>query len=307
LCDYTTSHKHDYLKHVSTLKHIYGVNGNNLEIPGNPKKSQNYKCTVCNKTYSTTSGLWKHSKKCKSNNSFLHCNENIVIELSSPLHEVAEKPQSEIMKITNMFVDTIRQNQELQKQNQELQKQMMDMMKDNIQTNNSHNTINSNNKFNLQFFLNETCKDAMNITEFIDSIQVHLSDIEYTGENGYASGVTNIILRELNQLDVCKRPIHCSDAKREVFHIKNDDGWGKERELLIKTIKQTTRKSIYLLEAWRAKYPGCLHYDHPKNDQYMKINGEVLGPYEDDVELRDFNRIIANVAKATMIQKKANI
>jgi len=306
-CDYKSSHKNDFTKHLSTVKHNYGVNGSILEIPGNPKnsqKSQNYKCTVCNKHYSTHSGLWKHSQKCKESIFCLHDNipdENIVIELSDTKHE----PQSEIVQITSMFVDTIKQNQELQKQNQELQKQMMDMMKDNIGVNNSHNTnVNSNNKFNLQFFLNETCKDAMNITEFIDSIKVQLSDLEYTGENGYASGVTNIILRELKQLDVCKRPIHCSDAKREVFHIKNDNEWEKERDLLVKTIKQTTRKSIFLLAEWREKHPGCLDYDNVKNDQYMRINGEVLGPYQDDVELKDFNKIIANVARATMIQKK---
>jgi hypothetical protein len=144
----------------------------------------------------------------------------------------------------------------------------------------------------------------MNLTDFIDSIKVKLADLEYTGENGYAAGVTNIILRELKELDVCKRPIHCSDIKREVFHIKNDNEWAKERELLIKTIKQTTRKSIFLLAEWREKHPGCLDYDNVKNDQYMRINGEVLGPYQDDVELKDFNKIIANMAKATMIDKK---
>ena len=319
-CDYVTCHRNDFNKHKSSLKHNYGNNGNPAEIAGTRRKSQNsqhHKCFFCDKKYSTNSGLWKHSQKCKLKqqvgpNFDFHSvpDENIIIELSSSKEkQMTSTPISEVTQITSMFVDTIKQNQELQKQNQELQKQMMDMMKTNMITNShnnshSHNTINSNNKFNLQFFLNETCKDAMNLTDFIDSIKVKLTDLEYTGENGYAAGVTNIILRELKQLDVCKRPIHCSDAKREVFHIKNDNEWEKERDLLVKTIKQTTRKSIYLLAEWREKHPGCMEYDNVRNDQYMRINGEVLGPYEDEVELKDFNKIIANMAKATMIDKK---
>jgi hypothetical protein len=200
-----------------------------------------------------------------------------------------------------MFIESI-------KQNQEFQKQMFELMKENMGTNNNNshntNTVNSNNNFNLNFFLNETCKDAMNIKEFIDSLQVHFQDLEYNGENGYAAGISNIFLRELNKLDVCKRPIHCSDSKREVFHIKNEDSWEKERELLIKCIKQITKKNVILLADWRDAHPGCMNLDNKINDKYNKINCETMGPYLDDEELKCFNKIISSVAKATVIQKK---
>ena len=216
-----------------------------------------------------------------------------------PPYNPSAGAKSEIEKLTSLFVDTI-------KQNQEFQKQMFEVMKDNMgSTINSNN--NSNNKFNLNFFLNETCKDAMNISDFIESLQVQLKDLEYTGENGYASGVSSIIMRELKQLDVCKRPIHCSDLKREVFHIKNQEKWEKERELLIKTIKQVTRKSIIMLAEWREKNPGCMEYQNKKNEQYMQINNEVLGPMKDEEEIKDFNKIINCVAKATAIDRNQNL
>ena len=167
---------------------------------------------------------------------------------------------------------------------------------------NSHNKITNN--FNLNVFLNETCKDAMNLSDFIDSIKVKFEDIEYTGENGFAAGVSRIFLQELNKLEICKRPIHCSDIKREIFHIKDQNTWEKERKMLVKVIQQITRKNIVLLVDWRLAHPGCMEYRNKMNNKYDKINGECLGPYKDDEELRDFNRIIANVAKATMIDKK---
>jgi hypothetical protein len=211
-------------------------------------------------------------------------------------------PPTDVEMLTTMFIESI-------KQNQEFQKQMFELLKDNIGSThtNSHNTsnVNSNNNFNLNFFLNETCKDAMNIKDFIDSLQVHFKDLEYNGENGYAAGISKIFLRELNQLDVCKRPIHCSDAKREIFHIKNEDSWDKERELLIRCIKQITRKNIILLADWREAHPGCMNLENKINNKYNKINCETLGPYLDDEELKCFNKIISNVAKATIIDKKS--
>ena len=246
-------------------------------------------------------GLWRHSKKCTA--SEISC-ENEIIDISEPDKKY---PIMDMEQLTVLFIDTVKQNQELQKQNQDFQQKMFEIMKDGVggsyNTVNSNNT-NSNNSFNLNFFLNETCKDAMNIKDFIESIQVHFKDLEYTGENGYAAGISNIFLRELNQLDVCKRPIHCSDAKREVFHIKNEDSWEKERELLIRCIKQITRKNVILLADWREAHPGCMDLHNRQNDKYNKINSGVLGSYLDEEEEKDFNKIIASVAKATIIKKK---
>jgi hypothetical protein len=283
ICDFSCSKQSNYDRHLLSSKHK-----NRTEL--NEKEPSIYFCKVCDKTYKARNSLWYHEKKCKP------ININLQEVNKNPIN-----PSTDVEMLTTMFIESI-------KQNQEFQKQMFDLLKDNIGSThtNSHNTsnVNSHNNFNLNFFLNETCKDAMNIKEFIESLQVHFQDLEYNGENGYAAGISNIFLRELNKLDVCKRPIHCSDSKREVFHIKNEDGWEKERELLIKCIKQITRKNIILLADWRNAHPGCMDLHNKINDKYNKINCETLGPYLDDEEKKCFNRIISSVAKATIIDKK---
>ena len=144
----------------------------------------------------------------------------------------------------------------------------------------------------------------MNIKDFVASLQLQLHDLEYAGENGYAAGITNIILRELKQLDVCKRPIHCSDLKREVLHIKEDNKWERERNHFIRAIKELTRKNVCLLQEWREAHPGCDKYHHMLNDKYLKITEEILGPCDDKEELKCFNKIISSVARATIINKE---
>jgi len=292
-CDYTCSKLSNWKDHIATRKHKIKSQGYKEDIipaiiPAEKNENLTEYVCECGNNYTYYSGLWRHKKKCKSN--IINLNENVIRPNTS---------SSDVEKLTAMFIESI-------KQNQDFQKQMFELMKENMAVTNVHsnNTTNSHNKFNLNLFLNETCKDAMNIKDFIDSLQVHFKDLEYNGENGYAAGISNIFLRELNQLDVCKRPIHCSDAKREIFHIKNEDSWDKERELLIKCIKQITRKNVILLADWREAHPGCMDLHNKKNDQYNKINCETLGPYLDDEELRCFNKIISNVAKATAIDKK---
>jgi ribosomal protein S8 len=286
-CDYVCSKQSDLLKHFNTIKHKKILTGYE-DIADSPKE------IICNcgKKYNFQSGLWRHKKKCNAK-------EEI---------QTYEKPNLKIYEDNDILLKLLNQNQEFQKLIVEQNKQIMELSSKNCSiTNNANNSNsnnnNSNNSFNLNFFLNETCKDAMNIKEFIDSLQVHFQDLEYNGENGYAAGISNIFLRELKQLDVCKRPIHCSDVKREIFHIKNDDGWGKERELLIKCIKQITKKNVILLADWRDAHPGCMNLDNKINDKYNKINCETMGPYLDNEELRCFNKIICNVAKATIIDK----
>ena len=301
-CDYNTSRKSQYRRHLLTSKHV-----NTTKILQNttflvPDELRLFECDMCEKTYKHHSSLWNHKKKCKPQVINLDdLDQNIILSNSNPNINSTTLPTSDVEKLTTMFIESI-------KQNQDFQKQMFELMRENMAVTNvnSHNTNNNtnNNNFNLNFFLNETCKDAMNIKDFIDSLQVHFKDLEYNGENGYAAGISNIFLRELNQLEVCKRPIHCSDAKREVFHIKNEDSWEKERELLIKCIKQITRKSIILLADWREAHPGCMDLHNKQNDRYNKINCETLGPYLDEEEEKCFNKIISSVAKATIIDKK---
>ena len=283
LCDYVTSKKYNYDKHVFTAKHLKIANGD----VGDKKVAKKYKCTNCEKSYISHNGIWLHKKKC-------------IPSQHQPHHVSSTERKSDTAAVDTTLILSLIQ------QNQDFQKQMFEMMKENMLTitNCNNTTTNNNNKFNLNVFLNETCKDAMNIKDFIASLQLQLKDLEYTGEKGYAAGVSKIFLRELNQLDVCKRPIHCSDLKREVLHIKEDNKWERERIYFIKAIKEITRKNVYLLQEWREAHPGCDKYHHQLNDQYLKMTGEALGPIDDNEEQRCFNKIISSIAKATMIQKE---
>ena len=200
-CKYKCSKKSDFDKHLSTRKHEKLMNVNNKLI----EKSPYYNCSQCNKEYKSNVGLWKHKKKC-------NIDENIKLSELTLL----EKIYNENIDFKNIIL-------ELVKSNTELQKQMIDVCK------NSNTTINNNNNnsktFNMQVFLNEQCKDAMNIMDFVNSMTLEFSDLENVGKNGYVEGISSIIIKKLNELDIYKRPIHCSDAKREIMFVKDDNVW----------------------------------------------------------------------------------
>ena len=190
---------------------------------------------------------------------------------------------------------------ELIKSNQDLQKQMMDVCK----TSNTTIISNNNNKtFNLQVFLNEKCKDAMNLGDFVNSMTLELADLEEVGKLGYVEGISNIIIRKLNELDVYNRPIHCSDAKREIMYVKDDNIWEKENstyDKLRKAIKQVTYKNSALLMPWSKKYPACMNNQHHLNDVYIQLVGQAMGGKEEFIDSE--NKIMKKIAKAVLINK----
>ena len=171
--------------------------------------------------------------------------------------------------------------------------------------NNTSNTNHSYNKtFNLQFFLNEQCKDAMNLMDFVNSMTLELSDLEDVGKLGYVEGISNIIIRNLNALDIYKRPIHCSDGKREIMYVKDDNVWEKEsstNDRLRKAIKQVTYKNSALLVPWSQKYPSCMNNQHHLNDVYVQMMGQAMGGKEEFVDSE--NKIMKKIAKAVLIDK----
>jgi hypothetical protein len=297
-CDFTCSYLSDWNRHTTTRKHLVSKDGNNLEINGtkfgekNEKSDPNdiYQCEKCKKNYKTLSGLWKHKKKCLENNEI--------------------KNNCEPLNITpELVIEIIKQNQELQKKNNELQKQMLEVMKNgtnNTNINNSNN--NSNNKtFNLQFFLNETCKDALNISDFVSSIKIQLEDLETTEKLGYVEGVSRIINKNLNELDQTKRPIHCSDVKREVLYIKNENQWVKENDpnkpILKKAIKQIANENIKQISEWKKKYPDCTDSESKKNDEYLNIVSNAMSGSTVEEQLTNYEKIITKVAKEVIIEK----
>jgi hypothetical protein len=216
-----------------------------------------------------------------------------------------------------LILELVKQNQEFKDllilqstQMMEQNKTMIEVAK-NSQVNNTinnTNTSNSHNKtFNLQFFLNETCKDAMNMKDFIKSLELSLPELENMGELGFAEGMSRVFVNRLNSLDVTKRPIHCSDVKREIIHIKDDNKWERDNanlDRLRKIIKQLTHKNILRVDDWKKANPGCTEYNSRKNDQYLKLNMEAIGPVDQAEEKRDFGKIIRRVAESTAIDKK---
>jgi hypothetical protein len=283
VCDYNTDRKSNIDNHYSSAKHIMEVNGTKIK----QKLSNIFECENCNKIYQTSSGLWKHTQKCQKNN---------VDSINNNSNEITP----------DLIIQIIKQNQELQKQNYDLQTQVLELCKNGINNNHSNNTNHSHNKtFNLQFFLNETCKDAMNIMDFVDSIKLQLTDLEKVGNIGYVEGISNIIVKNLNSLDETKRPVHCTDSKREVMYVKDEDKWEKENEekkKLRKAIKHIAHKNTKLLREFKTKHPDCDKSDSRFSDQYNKLIIEAMGGKGDnDIEKED--KIIKNIAKEVTIDK----
>ena len=309
-CNFSCCKKSNYIIHTNTQKHLNGLSGNEMENAENAeiKKNAIHKCE-CGKNYVALSGLWKHkTKRCSVKNT------NIVIE------EIDPDVNNNITK-NNNSVDTLIQTQttlilELVKQNQEFKQLLLDQNKTmievakNSQVNNtiSNNNNNSNNKtFNLNFFLNETCKDAMNMKDFIQSLDMSFTELEKMGEIGFAEGMSRLFIDRLNKLDITKRPIHCSDVKREIIHIKDDNKWERDNanlDRLRKIIKQLTHKNILRVDDWKQANKGCTEYNSRKNEQYLKMNIQAIGPVDDDEVKREFGKIIRRVAESTAIDKK---
>jgi hypothetical protein len=154
--------------------------------------------------------------------------------------------------------------------------------------------------------LNETCKDALNISEFVDSIKVQLTDLEHFGYTGYVEGVSKILIKNLNELDTCKRPIHCSDVKREVLYIKDDDKWLKEdndKLVIKKAIKDVSNKNIKQITEWTNLNPDCKQSDSRKNDQYLKIVMNSMSGGSNEEQMTNINKIIKNITKSVIIEK----
>jgi hypothetical protein len=217
--------------------------------------------------------------------------------------------------LTNLVLEVVKQNQELvslnneaQKHNQELTNKIVEICGNCNTTNNTliNNHSNNNNKtFNLNVFLNETCKDAMNITEFVDSLQLQISDLEDVGKLGFVEGISNIIVKKLNALDVHKRPVHCPDKKREIIYIKDENKWEKdndEKQKLRKAIKNVAFKNEKLLPKYKELHPGCNYSQSKYADEYSKIVIETMGGLgNNDIEKQD--KIIRNIVKEVVIDK----
>ena len=314
-CDYITSRKSDYVKHMSTDKHLRqqkATKDSQKLSTKIPDELSSYDCE-CGKNYKNRSSLWKHKKK-------QNC------------HTIEDHNKKETNILTNAIIELIKQNNDLRhivlEQNQHTSNSLTDISKHITTelinavktggigtTNNNNNTLTNNNShnttFNLHFFLNETCKDALNINEFIQNIKVSNEDLEETARLGYSGGISRIFINELNQLDITKKPIHCSDAKRETVYIKENDIWEKddeEKTRLTNAIKQTARKNIQQIFEWEKLHPICkTDPDSRYGRLYNKIilNSMSGGTIEEQV--LNINKVIKNIVKHVVIDKQLMI
>ena len=286
-CDYTTSNKKDYEKHLLTSKHQ-----NAIKCYKNPQNPQNPQC-LCGKTFNHHSSLYRHKSKCKINETN---NQDIVSEL---------KKQNDDFK--HLIIE---QNKLFVEQNQGLQQQIIDICKNSVINNNviqNNNQVIQNNKtFNLQVFLNEECKDAMNISDFMSSIQLQLEELVSVGKLGFVEGISNIIIKNLKALDIRKRPLHCTDLKRETVYIKDNGVWVKDDEdntKLRKVIKNVAFRNSKNTRLFKDKYPDCVRSESRLSDTYSIIIIEAMGGGSKTDPKESEDKILRRILKELTIDK----
>jgi hypothetical protein len=326
-CNFTTLNSNDYNRHNLTKKHNANMR-NTIE-----DNIQKHNCLTCNKQFVHASGLWKHKKKCKSVEVEEDTNkelENVFYSSSIELDKDNDEEKN-IFFTPELFMEILKQSKELQnelvEQNKELQNKLLDNQNKLLVQNeahhkeiieitkntqsivhhtNSHNTTN-NNQFNLNFFLNETCKDAMNITDFVNSLQLTTSDFENTGRLGYIDGISRIIINGLKDIDVEKRPIHCTDLKRETVYIKHDNTWEKEepdKKKLKWAVNSIARLNLQQLDKWQEENPEYKVGESTKNYEYLKYCSAALGGQYKEEDDKFAEKIMKNVLKNVVVDKR---
>ena len=276
-CQYITSSKKDYNKHLTTAKHKKMTNGE--KVPTKPIKQ--WVCE-CGNTYSSRQSLHRHKKSCT-------------------LEEEEEKEEHNVIDNSNykeLFIDAMKTMREQQEQINK----MIPLIGNNNNNTTNNMTNNTTNNFNLNFFLNDTCKDALNLTDFIESIQVQLKDLEYTTDNGHIKGITNIFHNALNNLEIEKRPMHCTDLKREVLYIKDNNEWKKDddKEMVKSAVTKVVDKNLGNSEKWLNEHPDVLTPGSKDSNRYIKMTENSLGTGLESEQ----NKIVKNIMKEVVIDKE---
>ena len=290
LCDYKCSKTSDLLKHELTAKHKNRTN----RTEKSPKISELFKCE-CGKVYKARNSLWYHKQKCNIN---LNTNTTDIAPVTPP-----QDPQ-----IVSIMETLIKENEEFKKLLIEQNSQIMEVAKNSQTINNNNNTTttnNNNNQFNINVFLNDTCKDAMNITDFLGNLDVQIDEIEYIGHHGYVNGMTKMIMERLKGMDITKRPIHCTDVKRETMYIKDKDEWSKDTEELTKLRKilnRVTMNNCRAVPKWKSANPDCEIMETRNNEFCYKMMRLMLGDVE-DAQIKLDNKIIKTMSKELYVSK----
>lgn len=297
-CDYSTSKKQHYEKHLSTQKHFVNKKCKKCEkVSDDIIDADTFVCDKCDKTYNSRIGLWKHKKNCMLNKNDDECDEEDDETTPPNTHKLSSFMSPELILL-------------LVQQNKDMQNMLFEMAQrvgnNNGSINNNNSNNNSNNTFNLQFFLNETCKNALNLSEFVNRVVVTLDDFETTGRLGYVEGISRIFHNELQKLDICERPIHCSDVKRETLYVKECDKWEKEgenREKIIGAIRQIGMKNFNMLKEWQKMHPTWSDADSKDNDRYLKYVFNIMCGDSDQEIKSNYKDIVRNISKVTAVDK----
>ena len=329
-CNYNTSYKKDYNKHILTAKHkkLEDLTKNRTNLTNNIS-SVEFICNNCNKKYISRVGLWYHKNK---NYCHKETREHIIPEEAQSIIQGTKVNGGPSDIPIELVLEVIKQSKEVQnvliEQNKELQKQLLEhsnklLEKDNqlLEQNDKHhkqileiakkpNVINnnSNNKtsFNLQFFLNETCKDAMNIVDFVNSLQLTNNDFETTGKLGFVNGISRIFINKLKKMEVIQRPLHCTDMKRETVYIKDNDTWEKDNEEKKKlnwAVNRIAQLNLNQIQQWQEQYPDCVKNNTPANEKFTELALVALGGRGEDEIMKFNDKIMKNVLKEVILSR----
>ena len=307
-CNYKTNKIHEWSRHLNTKKHAVNIAPNYMSV------GIGYVCSTCNKKMKSKSGLYKHKRLCSTEQDGEAEHSHTTTEIA--VHSQSMVPMNLNQIITKEFIiSIIQQNQELKnllmeerelrkEDSEELKTMIEELAKQPMIVNNCTNTTN-NTQFNLNIFLNEKCKDAITLTQFVDSLEVGPDNVEYTGVHGYVAGISKIFMDGLRQLDVYKRPIHCTDLKREILYIKEDDVWEKdnpEKSKFKKALNAVARKNMQQMRVWINQNPRCEILDTNEYHLHLNIMRQCIGG---DIAQEDANnrKILRNIAKEVMIDR----
>jgi hypothetical protein len=280
--------------HINSIKHRGNLCLAKLAKPENEEK---YQCEKCEKYYKNKSGLWKHHKTCLNVTTTTTNNNGMLIDINNQ------------QQLVNFLM---KENTEFKQFMIEQNKQMVEIVKNSNQTNNlANNTINSNNtnsnnSFNINFFLNETCKNAMNIMDFVNQLKIDNNDLEETGRLGFAEGISKIFINGLKNIDINDRPLHCSNIKKETLYIKDGGEWNKEttdKVILTNAIKSVAHKNIRQITEWTKEHPEFNNCSSKQNDKYLQIVSESMCGLTKEDAIKNYSKIIKNIAKETVIDK----
>jgi hypothetical protein len=290
------------MKHINTEKHTFlsSENTENIIIPSVSLTTQvYYKCQKCDRKYTFKRNLWRHFKQCNEDGCSIISGVNASI--STPHIETEIDPK---IPTTVDYGKMCSEMLEVIKSNQTFQNQLLEIIKN--QKPNVNNTVIqgdviNNQTFSINVFLNEKCKDAMNITEFVNSIELSTEDMENVGRNGYVKGMSSIFIDNLKNTDIHKRPIHCTDRKREILYVKDKDKWEREGincKTMVDAVRTVEHKNINLINEWAKKHPECEKSQTRANDVYMKLSKHGCDGDDDNIA-----KVIKNIAKETVIER----